>query len=180
MTDPVVATIIALGTAVLLGWAGLHKIRERREFFEVLTAYRLLPGSVILAAVHVLPALELLTAFGLMVPASRRAACVAAAALLLGYGCAIGINLARGRRDLDCGCSLAAGRRPIAAWMLLRNGILALAALAAAASPSMPRPLTWIDMMTIVAGASAAALLYASIDALLGRVAPAAAMARAR
>jgi len=179
MTDPVVATIIALGTAVLLGWAGLHKIRERREFFEVLTAYRLLPGSVIPAATHVLPSVELLTAFGLLVPASRRTACVAAAALLLGYGCAIGINLARGRRDLDCGCSLAAGRRPIAAWMLLRNGILASAALAAA-FPWMARPLTWIDMMTIVAGASAAALLYASIDALLGRVAPAAAMARAR
>jgi hypothetical protein len=99
--------------------------------------------------------------------------------LLLGYGCAIGINLARGRRDLDCGCSLAAGRRPIAAWMLLRNGVLAAAAIAAA-FPSMGRPLTWIDMMTIVAGASATALLYASIDALLGRVAPAAAMARAR
>jgi hypothetical protein len=179
MTDPVVANIIALGTAVLLGWAGLHKLRDRREFFEVLTAYRLLPGSVIPAAAHVLPALELLTAFGLLVPTSRRVACGAAAALLLGYGCAIGINLARGRRDLDCGCSLAAGRRPIAAWMLLRNGVLAAAAIAAA-FPSMGRPLTWIDMMTIVAGASATALLYASIDALLGRVAPAAAMARAR
>ena len=179
MADPVVGTIIALGTAVLLGWAGLHKIRESHEFFEVLTAYRLLPGSVIPAAVYVLPAVELLTSLGLIVPASRRAACVAAAALLLGYGCAIGINLARGRRDLDCGCSLATGRRPIAAWMLLRNGVLASAAVAAA-FPWMARPLTWIDMMTIVAGASAAALLYASIDALLGRVAPTAAMARAR
>jgi Methylamine utilisation protein MauE len=179
MIDPAVGHIVTLDLAALLAWAAFHKLRAAREFFEVLTAYRLLPRRAASAALHLLPALELLTALGLIVPWSRRSACVAAAGLLLMYGCAIGINLARGRRDLDCGCSLASGRRPIAAWMLMRNGAMAWAALAVAL-PWSVRPLAWVDMMTIVAGASAAALLCASIDALLGRVAPAAATARAR
>ena len=42
-------------------------------------------------------------------------------ALLLTYAIAIAINLARGRRDLDCGCAGPNERRPIAAWMVWRN-----------------------------------------------------------
>lgn len=179
MVDPVLGYIVLLGVAALMASAGLHKLRGRQEFSEVLAAYRLLSGSVIPTAVHVLPGVELLTALGLLVPESRPTACVIAAALLIAYGGAIGINLARGRRDLDCGCSLAGGRRPIAAWMLARNGVLAVAALGVAL-PWASRTLGWIDLMTIAAGASAAVLLYASTDALLGRVVPAAAMARAR
>jgi hypothetical protein len=179
MADPVLGYIVALGIAALLGSAGLHKLRARHQFSEVLGAYRLLPESVIPGMVAVLLVAELSTALGLIVPASRPAACVAAATLLLLYACAIGINLARGRRDLDCGCSLASARRPIAAWMLLRNGVLASLALTVAL-PWSGRPLTALDLMTIAGGALAAALLYVSVDALLGTVAPAAALARAR
>jgi hypothetical protein len=63
--------------------------------------------------------------------------------------------------------------------MLVRNAAMACAA-AAVALPWISRTLALLDIVTIVAGASAAALLYASIDALLGRVVPAAALARAR
>jgi hypothetical protein len=63
--------------------------------------------------------------------------------------------------------------------MLMRNATMACAAVTVAL-PWVPRTLALLDIMTIVAGASAAALLYASIDALLGRVVPAAAIARAR
>ena len=131
------------------------------------------------AAVHGVPWAELLIALGMLMPVSRPAACMAAAALLLTYGGAIAVNLARGRRDLDCGCSLANGRRPIAGWMLVRNAMMACVAVVASL-PWNPRSLALLDMMTILGGAAAAALLYASIDALLGRVVPAAALARAR
>jgi hypothetical protein len=179
MIDPVLGYLVVSDLAALLGWSALQKLGARREFFEILTAYRVLREGWVPAAVYVLPAAELLIAASLLTPVSRRAGCVAAAGLLLIYGCAIAVNLARGRRDLDCGCGLASGRRTIAGWMLMRNATMACVALTVAL-PWAPRTLAWLDITTMVAGASAAALLYASIDALLGRVIPAAAHARAR
>jgi hypothetical protein len=179
MIDPAVGYLVILDMAALLGWSALQKLEARWEFFQILTAYRVLPESWAPAAARGLPAAELLIALGLLIPVSRRAACGAAAGLLLLYGCAIAVNLARGRRDLDCGCGLASGPRTIAGWMLMRNAIMACAVLIVAL-PWGSRALALLDITTIVAGAAAAALLYASIDALLGRVAPAAAIARAR
>jgi hypothetical protein len=179
MMDPALGYLLVLGLAALLGSAAVHKFASRGEFQGVLEAYRLLPKKALTAAARLVPAAESSAALGLLVPATRRYACLAAAGLFLLYACAIAVNLARGRRDLDCGCSLAGGRRPIAPWMLARNAALTVAALAAAL-PWLSRPLGVLDLVTISAGAAAAALLYASIDALLGRVAPAAALARAR
>jgi hypothetical protein len=179
MIDPVLGYLVIWDLAALLGWSALQKFGARREFFEILAAYRVLRERWVPAAVYGLPAAEGLMALALLIPVSRRAACAAAAGLLLIYGGAIAVNLARGRRDLDCGCGLASGRRTIAGWMLMRNATLACVALTVAL-PWVPRTLAWLDIMTIVAGASAAALLYASLDALLGRVIPAAAIARAR
>ena len=179
MIDPALGYLVVLDLAALLGWSALQKIKARREFFETLTAYRVLPEGWVPAAVHGVPWAELLIALGMLMPVSRPAACMAAAALLLTYGGAIAVNLARGRRDLDCGCSLANGRRPIAGWMLVRNAMMACVAVVASL-PWNPRTCALLDIMTILGGAAAAALLYASIDALLGRVVPAAALARAR
>jgi hypothetical protein len=179
MIDPALGYLVILDMAALLGWSALQRLGARRGFFEILTAYRVLGERWVTAAVYVVPAAELLIALALLVPVSRRAACVATAGLLLVYGCAIAVNLARGRRDLDCGCGLANGRRAIAEWMLIRNATMACAAVTVVL-PWVPRTLALLDIMTIVAGASAAALLYASVDALLGRVIPAAATARAR
>jgi len=52
-------------------------------------------------------------------------ASAAGAALLLAYAAAIAINLQRGRRDLACGCGGPHERRPIAAWMVWGNLLLA-------------------------------------------------------
>jgi uncharacterized membrane protein len=179
MIDPALGYIVILDLVALLAWSAIQKLRAPREFLQILTAYRVLGEGWVPAAVYVLPSTELLIALALLIPVSRRAACAAAAALLLLYGCAIALNLARGRRDLDCGCSLASGRRTIAGWMLVRNATMACAAVTVAL-PWISRTLALLDIMTIVAGASSAALLYASMDALLGRVVPAAALARAR
>ena len=87
--------------------------------------------------------------------AARRArgALVAAAALLAAYGAAIGVNLARGRRHIDCGCVGPAARRPIGGWLVARNGVLA----APSRSPGSragrrARPLVWVDALTVVGG----------------------------
>jgi hypothetical protein len=88
------------------------------------------------------------------------------AGLLLVYGAGIAINLTRGRREIDCGCSLR--RRPIGRWMVVRNALLA-AALLVCAAPIAERPLGVTDVVTIGAGLLVLILLYAALDLLLGR-----------
>jgi hypothetical protein len=179
MIDPVIGYTIVLSVAALLSLAAIHRLIKWREFIEALQAYRLLPQTAVRPASLMLSLGELATAFALFVSTGRRYACDAAAAFMLIYAAAIALNLARGRRDLDCGCGFARHRQPIAAWMLLRNAAIAVAALVAAL-PWTTRPLGTIDVCTIVAAAAAAALFYASIDVFFGQVVPYAAIARAR
>jgi hypothetical protein len=179
MLDPVIGYIIVLSVAALLSLAAIHKLIAWREFIEALQAYRLLPQTAVRPASLMLPLGELATAFALFVSTGRRYACAAAAAIMLVYAAAIALNLARDRRDLDCGCGFSRHRQPIAAWMLLRNAAIAVAALVAAL-PWTTRPLGTIDVFTIAAAAAAAALFYASIDLLFGQVVPYAAIARAK
>jgi hypothetical protein len=179
MIDPAIGYLITLGLASLFAVAAAHKLKTRAEFARILEAYRLFPPRAAGPLSYLLPLLELATVLGLLVPSSRREAGYASAMLLLVYAVAIAVNLARGRRDLDCGCGLARDRRPIAGWMVVRNAALAAVALAAA-WPWAGRALAPLDVVTIVGGAAAAALLYASIDVLLGRVMPKAALVRAR
>jgi hypothetical protein len=176
--DPAIGWLIVVSLAALFGAAAVHKLNSAAEFAKTLEAYRLLPQKSAPWAARLLPFVELVICLGLLVPASRRPACLVAGVTLAIYAGAIGINLARGRLDLDCGCGVARDRQPIGSWMLLRNGALAAAALAAGL-PWTGRLLRPIDVLTVAAGAVAAALLYASVDVLLGRVVSKAAMARA-
>jgi hypothetical protein len=114
----------------------------------------------------VLPALELTVAMGLWLPSTRVAASLLGASLLAIYAAAIGINLGRGRRDIDCGCAFSGhGRSPIGWWMLARNAVLAAVALIAAA-PIASRALTPIDALTVIGGLCVLTLLYMATDGL--------------
>jgi len=95
--------------------------------------------------------------------------------VLIVYAFGMAINLARGRRDLDCGCGTARDRRSIAAWMVWRNLFLA-AALGIAAFPWSPRPLDLSDLLTVMGGLTVGVILYLALDRLLGDVAPRAAI----
>lgn len=171
MIDPAIGTLLSGAFALLFASAALQKARAFRYFAEVFRAYRLLPPSLPAAAAAAVPLLELAVAAALLLPATRIAAAVAGAALLLLYALAIGVNLLRGRRELSCGCGGPDERRPIAAWMIVRNGLLA-AALGSVALPWTARTLHAADLLTVAGGMAVAALLYMSADRLLGRVAP--------
>jgi hypothetical protein len=169
MIDPAIGTLLAGAFALLFAAAAFHKIRSIGVFAEVFRAYRIVPGGMPVAAL--VPALEAVVAAGLVIPATRGLAAIAGAVLLLGYALAIGVNLLRGRRELSCGCGGPDERRPIAAWMVARNVLLA-PALAILALPVIPRALVAADWLTVAGGMGVAALLYISADRLLGRVAP--------
>jgi hypothetical protein len=164
--DPTVDLTLRAGLALLFAGAAVHKARAPRAFREAVVAYRLLPAALGGAAAAALVAAEAGVAAALLAP-GRRAAGLAGAAGLLGlYGAAIAVNLARGRRDLDCGCAGPGARRPISGWLVVRNAVLAATALAALA-PVRARALVWVDGLTVVAALATAALLHAALGRLL-------------
>jgi Methylamine utilisation protein MauE len=169
MLDPAVGMLLLACFMLLFASSAIHKLRDPAHFFEVLRAYEVLPeGAVRLAPL--VPLAELTAAAGLFAAATRFGAGLAGSALLVAYAAAIAVNLARGRRDLACGCGGPDDARPIAPWMVVRNLMLALL-LALALVPWKPRPLVPVDALTVGGGVVVATLLYVSLDQLLGRTA---------
>ena len=170
MLDPAAGLLLVGCFALLFASAAAQKLRDLAHFTEVLRAYRVLPeGAVRLAPLAALA--ELAVAAGLLTPATRSAAALAGAALLLGYAAAIAINLGRGRRDLACGCGAPGDARPIAPWMVARNLVLGLL-LAMTLLAWRTRALLPTDGLTVGAGSAVAALLYVCLDRLVGRADP--------
>jgi hypothetical protein len=173
MIDPAIGALLAGAFALFFASASLHKLIDLDHFAEVFRAYEMLPRPLARLS-FLVPILELTVGAGVLAEPSRTGAVAAGVSLLLLYALAIGINLARGRRDLSCGCGGPNDRRPIAPWMVWRNVVLA-AILAVMLLPWARRPLAAADALTIGAGTAVAALLYMSLDGLLGRLMPRAA-----
>ena len=166
MIDPAVDAALRAAFALLFLVAANHKLRDPGRFRTTLAEYRLLPGPVVPLAAMLVIGVEVVVAIALLAPARRAPGPGAAAAVLAVYGAAIAVNLARGRRHIDCGCAGPAVRRPISGWLVARNAALAAAALAAVA-PVRPRPLVWVDALTVMGATATLAALYASVDRLL-------------
>ncbi len=166
MIDPVIIGLICAGGALLFASACAHKLRHARTFAATLMDYRLVPQPLVPLAAAVVMILEGTVAAALLWPGLRELGCVVGAAVLSVYGLAIGVNLARGRRAIECGCSLRP--RPICAAMIARNGLLA-GLLLLALSPTTERSWTWPDVLTLTAGICAAAIVYAAADTLMER-----------
>jgi hypothetical protein len=175
--DPAFGYLIIAGSALLFASAGTHKLRDLARFAEAFAAYRVLPDAWARRLAWLIPALELGVATSLLWELSRRTAVIAAIVVLIAYASGLGVNLLRGRRDLDCGCGTARDRRAIAAWMVWRNLILA-AALGVALLPWSPRSFDLTDLLTVMGGLTVAVTLYAAVDRLLGDVAPKAGILR--
>ena len=166
LMDPALVWMLRCALALLLLAAGGHKLRYAAEFRGSVEGYRLLPQRVIPALAASLPLVEIGLGLGLLLPASASASASLTAALFALYGAAIVVNLARGRRHIDCGCGGRAGRAGISEGLVVRNAVLIALACAAAFEPG-PRPLLWLDLPSIGVGAVTLALLYVAADGLL-------------
>jgi hypothetical protein len=166
--DPAIEIILRLAFAGLFGVAAAHKLANLAVFRAALAAYRLLPARLVTSGAFALVAAELAAAI-LCLVGRGRAAGGAAAGLLILYAAAIAINLARGRRDIDCGCHGPSARQPIGAWLVARNFALGVAALALVV-PTIPRALTLIDGVTILGAVASLAALYVALDRLSGNL----------
>jgi len=162
--DPVIDATVRAALALLLLAAAAHKIRDPARFQATVADYRLLPPPLVTIGAAILVLSEFAVPVALVV---ARAWGLASAATLLGlYAAAIAVNLGRGRRHLDCGCTGPALRRPISGWLVLRNLLLVAIALADLAPVAM-RPLVWIDRLTIVSATAAFAACWMATDRLL-------------
>ncbi len=166
--DPVVATALRAGLALLLAASAVAKLRDPRAFAHAVAGYRMLPAAGVRPAAIAFVATELGLAAALLVPGWPVAAALGAACLLTLYTGAIAWNLARGRRDIDCGCGGPLGRQRISEALVVRNALLVGGALATAL-PVLPRPLGWIDGFTTLAALASCALLYLATEALFAR-----------
>lgn len=171
--DPTLHLTIRIALALLFAAAAIHKLRDRATFQATLAAYELVPAALAPVVIGV----ELGVAAALCVPTFGAVGVLAAAVLLLVYATAIGVNLVRGR-DIDCGCAGPAARRPIGAGLVVRNVVLAAAALVGLV-PLHSRPLVWIDVVTVVSAVLAMSALYGAADHLLALAPTAARLRRA-
>src|SRR5262245_2612191 len=164
--DPVLDATLRTALALLFVVAAAHKLRDLSRFRATIAEYRILPTGLAAPAAALVVAAELGVATALVLPAGRSIGLAGAAGLLAMYGAAIAVNLVRGRRHIDCGCAGPAARRPISGWLVARNAVVVTAALAGLVPPS-PRPLSWVDGVTVAGATAALAALYAACDRLL-------------
>jgi uncharacterized membrane protein YphA (DoxX/SURF4 family) len=169
MLDPAIGSLLVGCFAVLFLSAASHKLRDLRQFAEVFAAYGIAPSVNRWQLAWLVPVLEIGVATGLFAPRSRAAAAAVGACLLLSYAIAIAINLRAGRNAIACGCGGMDERRPIAAWMVWRNLLLAVV-LGVELLPWGARALEWTDAATIGFGLAAVALLYSCAERLLGEL----------
>ncbi|HSC84668.1 MAG TPA: MauE/DoxX family redox-associated membrane protein [Pseudomonas sp.] len=165
-TDPIFIIASAITIAVILASAATHKLRAPARFAQQLEDYQLLPKALLKLVARGLPLVEIGVAFALLGPARRPIAAPLAAALLALYAAAIGINLWRGRADIDCGCSGPDQAQPLRRALLVRNSVLVALALLASIAPHA-RELGFFDGFVVIAASAVALLIYAAAESLL-------------
>jgi hypothetical protein len=154
--------LLALGMALVLLAGAAGKLRDRADFALAVEAYELVPERLVPAAALTFALLELTSGLLLAAPWTRMAGAALALLVMALATAAVIVNLARGRRVLDCGCGGLSGRQPISWWLVLRNTMLALVLLAVLALPGLS-----LDLAGVLCGGLGFALLYASVDQLL-------------
>jgi hypothetical protein len=165
--DPVLRIALALGLGWVLLEAGLHKLRNLPHFAAVIDDYRLLPAGAGRVLVRPLGVLEALVAVSLLVPLTHRTGLLGAALLFALYFCAMGVNLARGRREIDCGCGAPGQGQVISVALLARNALLAVAALWLALAPAVTRQTVWLDWVVALGAGATLVIFYVTINLLL-------------
>jgi hypothetical protein len=163
--DPIVAWILRAAFAALFAAAAAHKLRDPRAFQQTLSDYQILPRVLVMPVSIGLVSAEVLIVIGLVSGIGDSLVGVSAALLLLLYTIAIGINLLRGRTEIDCGCLGPAGRVRLSKWLLARNGILAVGA-SLTSLPVSGRALHGMDGITLLGGFTLLLLLFNAINLL--------------
>lgn len=159
----VTGTAVSIGLGLIFLAAGLTKYRYRALLPGVIANYRLLPEALVAPAAMLLPFAEM--ALGLLLVSGLAPLPVVTAAIaLLGlFAAAMATNIARGRRNITCGCGRPELKQTLSWALVWRNlglGTLLLLRL-------IPAPvLSPFDLVTAGAAGLSAYLLYELLGAV--------------
>ncbi len=164
--DPVVTRVLAAAVAIVLLVGAWQKLRDVDSFLAALEDYDLLPAGLLMPLARLLPMLEILAGFALVIEPLRVVGAVLALGVLALVTGAVLVNLLRGRRHIGCGCGGVEDEQTLSWSLVGRNGLLAVLVAASAADPSV-RTLTWLDTLSVAAGAACLYGVYALANQLL-------------
>ena len=164
--DPIILVSCSLILSYVFVDASIHKWQNLEEFKSTLGNYQILPESLMGAFVYSIPVVELLCGIALLIPYSTHLAASFGAVLLLMYMFAIGINLLKGRRTIDCGCGGTEQKQAISEWLILRNGILLFFAYIVMTAVQS-RELAWLDWVVALLATAVGCLFYNIVNQLL-------------
>ncbi|HEU4964485.1 MAG TPA: MauE/DoxX family redox-associated membrane protein [Bacilli bacterium] len=121
------ALFARLTLALLFLTAAWSKLSHYEEHLAVLANYNLLPRALV-KPFSLLEALaEIVVGLLLLLGLFAFWGELGAMLLLVMYTLAVGINLLRGRSEINCGCGGAVGSHKLSWWLVLRNvGLLAV------------------------------------------------------
>lgn len=174
MNDPVLlyAASAALACVLLLG--ALEKLKDMPRFSAAVSAYGILPAGWGGAFARGFVLAEAAAGVLLLTPPWQAAGGVLALLVVAVATLGLVVNLARGRRDIDCGCGGPASRGlagrggGLSWWLVLRNAVLALWTLPVlVAAAGQGRHLQWADAASVFGLAMTAVGLYFTANHLL-------------
>ncbi|MDH4561795.1 MauE/DoxX family redox-associated membrane protein [Pseudomonas sp. BN411] len=170
LQDPLVHFACAGGLALLLGSAGLHKLRDGQGFARVLEGYGTAFGGHLMGRAQGLlrvlaPTLELLAAAGVLMSPWLPLMVLPAVLLLALYAVVLALGARRGAAIEDCGCHWGGRPQAPSRGLVWRNLVLLLPALNLLL-PAQSRPLVWFDAITL-AGAVLSGLAFYLLANLL-------------
>lgn len=161
---------------LLFASALLGKARHWSAFTGVVANYKVLPEILATPAAATVILLEAAVVVGMAVAPVAPVATLLAVVLLLGFAAAIAINLARGNSDIDCGCFQSALRQRLDWLLVVRNIVLAVLIVPAAAH--MELPLLTLGCLDGLAGGVGLFLMHSVASTLIALREPAAAFRR--
>ena len=158
---------VAAFAACLFARAALPKGWDFTAFTGFVQDYALLPERLVKPASAALIGAEGAVVGLMLLPGGRAFGLILAAALVGLYAVGMGVNLARGRRHVECGCGGAV--QPITPALLVRNAVLAGLFLFGAALPAAGLGLA--ETLAALAAALIAFAGYVMADQLLSNAA---------
>ena len=148
--------------ALIFAAAAHHKLAEPQRFAASLAAYQLVPEGLLGVTSRIATGLEVIIVGLLLIVAPAGA--ILAAIVLLAYGAAIAVNVARGRTHIDCGC----GDEPTpVSWLAVVRNILLCGLAVAIAVQAAPLVQGFAAVLVAAASAGAGYGLYRCAEELM-------------
>lgn len=126
LINPVLGLTCRLLVVLVFGSTAVSKVRDVSGFSDVLENYRIFPLWSVPFVGLLAIASESFIALAIWWPSLRPMVGLFGVALLAAYTFAIALNLWRGRRDIDCGCSFGRTGEPLSWALPVRNALLAV------------------------------------------------------